>query len=151
MKRRRTMVDISKFSQQELCEADDVLNSWGWYEGFGEKPEGFDDMPDYRRTLKEKIFHVPAKEDYIFPYCAAMNRIVPEKELLRYHHIHNLGRTNEEFEKWWSKERLGFPKDRWNVWDCHSRIYEILSWVTMLLALLMVIMGIAVVIKIAKG
>lgn len=100
-------MDITKFSQEELCEAYDVLNGWGWYEKFGEKPTGFDEMPNYRRTFIEKVFRVPSKEDYIGPLCKAIENVVPQKELLRYHHIHNLGSTIEEFETWWFLESGG--------------------------------------------
>lgn len=96
------MIDITGFSQEELCEAYGVLNDWEWYDGFGKKPDGFDDLPLYCRTIKEKLFHHPARIDYIDPYFKAIMDIVPEKELLRYSHIHDLGHTNEEFEIWWS-------------------------------------------------
>ncbi len=93
--------DITKFSQEELCKAWDILSGWEWYEGFGEKPKDFDKMIPYRRTLLEKIFHAPARDDYISPLCRAIENVVPRKELLRYHNIHNLGKTNEEFETFW--------------------------------------------------
>lgn len=94
-------MDITKLTQEQLCEAYSIMNSWGWYDDLGEKPPGFDNMIRYRRTIFEKLFRVPAREDYISPLMRAIERVVPEKELLRYHHIHNLGRTNEEFETFW--------------------------------------------------
>lgn len=100
-------MDITMFSQEDLCEAWNTLNSWEWYEGFGEKPKDFDKMPFYRRTLLERIFHVPAREDYISPLCRAIENMVPYKELLRYRNVHDLGKTNEEFEIWWFLQEGG--------------------------------------------
>jgi len=134
-------MDISKFSQEELCEAYDIMNSWGWYDKFGEKPEGFDNMPNYRRTLMEKVFHVPTKEDYISSFCMAIVEAVPEKELLRYHHIHNLGRTDEEFEKWWLTEKIPFSEYDRHDWMNHSLVYEMFQWMTLMIAVLSLVIN----------
>ena len=117
-------MDITKFSQEQLCEAYNALNHWEWYDGFGEKPSDFDNMIWYRRTFFEKLFHVQSRWDYIHPLCNAIRNIVPEKELLRYHHIHNLGRTNEEFETWWFLESGGCFTNARKSFEYFSKLQE---------------------------
>lgn len=141
-------IDITGFSQEELCEAYSVLNSWEWYDGFGNKPDGFDDMPQYRQTVKEKLFHRPARTDYIDPYFKAISDSVPEKELLRYHHIHNLGHTNEEFESWWyaKRKRITGGRELKGFWTSlkknHPLEYEITQWMILAISLLAIVINI---------
>jgi hypothetical protein len=72
------------------------FNCWSWPEELlSLKPEGYDDMP-----LSER--HI-----IIRPAMHAISDKVPEKELLRYHHLHNLSRTETEFEAWWAKSEAG--------------------------------------------
>lgn len=97
--------ELKQYSQLELCEIYDVLQSWEWDERIGEKPQGFDELPNYNYKLRHKLLKRKTKEDYINPVIAAIEKTVPRKELFRYHHLHNLKRYNEEFEDWWSKER----------------------------------------------
>jgi hypothetical protein len=38
---------------------------------------------------------------YIRPLMRAIDDKIGHKECLRWHHLHNLGRTDQEFEQWW--------------------------------------------------
>ena len=101
----KTQEELKQYSQLELCEIYDTLQSWEWDERIGAKPQGFDELPNYNYKLRHKLLKPKTKEDYINPVIAAIEKTVPRKELFRYHHLHNLKRTNEEFERWWSEER----------------------------------------------
>ena len=67
----------------------DRLNSWEWHPALGEAPEGWDGMTwqEKRPYIQEWMGHIKSK-------CS-------EKELLRYHHIHNLNRSEQQFDDWW--------------------------------------------------
>lgn len=92
---------LSRFSQSELCEIYDKLNGWEWDERLGEKPERFDELPSYNIHWYHKLFKRKTKDTYIAPAMAAIEKHVSKKELWRYHHVHNLGHTDEQFEQWW--------------------------------------------------
>lgn len=92
---------IGGLTKDELCEIYDKLNRWGWDERIGEKPEGWDEM----HYWKIGLWPERTRDNYLRPICERITEIVSEKELLRYHHIHNLHRTNEEFEMWWENSR----------------------------------------------
>lgn len=77
-------IDLRKFTDDELCELYDRLNNWEWDDRLGTPPTD-DREPDSERSfIMESIRHR-----------------VGGKQLLRWHHIHNLGRTPEEFERWY--------------------------------------------------
>lgn len=97
-------INLKSFSQDELCEIYHNVNEWRWDDRLGDKPEGFDSLPDFNWRLRHKIARRKTKEEIIGPVFREIKKLVPEKELLRHHHIVNLGRTNEEFEKWWENE-----------------------------------------------
>jgi hypothetical protein len=87
--------DVSQFSQEELCEIHNDLNRWNWSNKLGEKPTGWDNMK------------VDAKYKIILPILQEIKEFVSHKKLLRYHHIHNMNKTPEQFEEWWQEEYLG--------------------------------------------
>lgn len=84
----------------EIC---DILNHWKWDDRLGEKPEGWDALP-YSRPLefwarrKEKL----TKYIIIHPVIKAIEDLAGEKSIFRYHHLHNLHRTELQFEDWYS-------------------------------------------------
>lgn len=91
---------LTEFSKDELCMIDNVLNCWKWPPKLGAVPDGFYDMPNwvdgYRRFLK-----IPTKMDIISPIMREIESMVGHKAILRWHHIHNMKRTPEQFEEWW--------------------------------------------------
>ena len=85
---------------QELCEIYQKTNSWDWDLRMGDEPEDWEQLVICKnRWWKEKCS--VTRYSYIKPINEYIRNAVSEKELLRYHHIHNLHRTNEEFEMWW--------------------------------------------------
>lgn len=93
---------INSLSNEELCEVYNVLNHWGWDDRIGEKPDGWERL----HYWKVGLWPERTRHSYLEPICKRISEIVSEKELLRYHHIHNLHRTNEEFEMWWENGRV---------------------------------------------
>lgn len=88
-------------NKEILCEIYQKVNSFQWDSRLGEKPEMFDSLPEFNWKWYH-IFRKETKWKYVRPICQAITAIVGEKELLRYHHIHNLGKTDEEFEQFWN-------------------------------------------------
>lgn len=94
---------LSRFTKEELCRIYDNLNSWRWDDRLGKKPNGWDDLPNYRRTSIGKMFF-NSKYKIIRPIMAQIEEEIGKKKLLEWHWIHNLHKTKEEFEAWLSKE-----------------------------------------------
>jgi hypothetical protein len=78
-----------------------TLNSWEWPDDLGGKPDGWDSMPSIARKGDD---FVPNKYDWSGSILSRIDKIIGHKEFLRWHHIHNLNRTNEEFETWWNDQ-----------------------------------------------
>ena len=100
-------VDESKLSKTErLALASCRLNRWEWDEYIGPKPEGFDEMPCYdpKPNGKREIF--PTKADYIAPAVTAIEKIIGEAEVSKFYWIHELGRDEEAWMKWYITERF---------------------------------------------
>ena len=73
--------DLSAFTKDELCEIHHNLNCFKWDERLGVAP-----------TKRFK---------YIGPIMEDIERMIGMKRILRHHHIHNLGKTETEFEEWY--------------------------------------------------
>lgn len=99
---------LLNLSEVELCQVYHSVNAWEWNDLLGPKPEGFDDLPLFNYKWYHEVFRRKAKETYTHPIYCAVSKLVPVKELMRYHHTHNLRSTNEEFERWWSNRRTQF-------------------------------------------
>lgn len=83
--------ELSKsIPREQYPEIWNELNQFQWHPALGSAPQGWDSM-----TYKEKM-----------PYIETWNSVLncSEKEKLRYHHIHNLGRTEQQFEDWWDSK-----------------------------------------------
>lgn len=89
---------LSKFTDRELCNIYERLNNWEWDNRLGEMPENFNHLPNTKGT------NVRSKDKYIKPYMVEIRKRVPVHDLLKYHHLYNLLRTEEEFERWWEEE-----------------------------------------------
>jgi hypothetical protein len=75
-----------------------TLNNWEWPDDLIGKPEFWDNLFDYLENKNEV-----SKFVIITPIQNIIEQLIGRKECLRWHHIHNLDRTNDEFEKWWNK------------------------------------------------
>lgn len=81
---------------EKLARWANILNGWKWPDDLPGKPLGFDMMPAYLYSGECKI----SQYAIISPLCALIAVLIGEKEILRWHQVHNLGRTDEEFEVW---------------------------------------------------
>lgn len=81
-----------------LCRIYDKLNSWEWDDELGKKPDGWDLLPDF--DIKNKAI---TKSEIIRPINKLIECIVGTKDILKYHHLNNLNRTEEEFGVWWNE------------------------------------------------
>ena len=77
------LTDLSKFTCEQLCQLYNSLNQRKWDRRLGKQPSD------------PNIFFI------------LMNQIsqeIGQKELLKWHWIHNLGKTEEAFLRWYDKE-----------------------------------------------
>ena len=78
----------------------DDLNGWRWPHDLQPAPEGYtDDQAGWEKWPRER------RQRHIRPIMRAIAARVPHQERLRYAHIHRLGRTDAEFEKWWAENQ----------------------------------------------
>lgn len=102
-------MELTGYNQSELCEIYNNLNSWKWDDRIGTKPKDFEKLPAYNGKWYHRLFRRKTKYEVLIPAMNLIKSLVSEKELLRYHHLNNLGSTNEAFEQWWKTGRLSFP------------------------------------------
>lgn len=96
---------LKKMSFQELCEIYNKTNAWNWDARMGDEPDNWKQLAYYAiGRWKEKC--IITRHSYLKPINNYIRNVVSEKELLRYHHIHNLHSTNEDFEMWWKRVKL---------------------------------------------
>ncbi len=74
------------------------LNSWKWDDIVGPKPAGFDDMPN---TVPGKPDDPGAKYYYVSPAIRGIESIIGEANASRCHFLFNLGKTEEEWLRWY--------------------------------------------------
>lgn len=79
------------------------LNCGVWDEILGPKPEGFDALPDFpvKRLFRKKR---PSKHDYVSPAIEAINSIIGIANASRCWWIFQLGRTEDEWLRWYVAE-----------------------------------------------
>lgn len=83
---------LSELPYEKLLEIWSRMRIWLWPEELGTAPEGFCEMgPD------EKLYH-------IHPWMELIEGMTSRKSRMRYLHIHELGRSEEQFEDWWQSE-----------------------------------------------
>lgn len=89
---------LDELPREKLLEIHDNLNKWQWDESIGEVPKNWESM-----TIEDK--HAVVRDWMDLIKCR-----VSYKEILRYHHLHNLGSTESEYEDWWDSmvlDRIG--------------------------------------------
>ena len=83
---------IKVSSREEVLKLGSTLNCWGWHDALGPKP--FDNetplliASGHVRPLRERI-----EKDFT------------EYELMQYHHLVNMNRTQDQFQAWWDEEQ----------------------------------------------
>lgn len=65
---------LNTFSDSTLISIYKTLNFWEWPEILGEKPEGWDDMPSYKKPWTGEC---KTKEDIIRPYMKEIRKRIP--------------------------------------------------------------------------
>lgn len=94
---------IDTFDKQTMLEVRSKLNNWKWDNRLGNMPANWETLAwynhddDYENLLKRRI----TKSSYIDPIIEHIEKYVTLKEILKYHHLFNLHKTETEFEEWW--------------------------------------------------
>ena len=117
------MNPIKDLTTEDLCRIYHKCNVWEWPSELGEKPKGNDKLPNFPNWFQD-LFHITTKHDYVHPIMMSIEKLVSEKELLRYHHIHNLKCTNDEFEMWWFLTEGGAFSGKLKVVEYFSKLLE---------------------------
>lgn len=79
-----------------------TLNNWEWPDDLQGKPDGWNDFPE---ITQNKNSFIPNRFDWSHGVMEGIEKLIGRKETLRWHHIHNLNRTNDEFESWWENNK----------------------------------------------
>lgn len=87
-----------------LAEWWNILNSWEWPDDLPGKPSNWNDLAFAYPPGHPNPSHYQCKLNWIAPIQAVIKDTIGFKECLRYHHIHNLARTDQQFEEWWAGE-----------------------------------------------
>lgn len=79
------------------------LCGWQWDELLGQKPPGFDALPNFDRR-KHRVFRKPMQTKYeiITPKIRAIKTLIGQANTSRCWWIFKLGRTEEEWRAWYS-------------------------------------------------
>ena len=94
---------LNNYTDAELCEIYENLNTWKWDTRLGDKPKRWDGMPRYNHHWYHKVLRRKTKTDYVDPILRQIRDVVPEKEISRYRCVNVLKMPNETFEQWWLK------------------------------------------------
>lgn len=94
---------LQNLSKQDLIEIHNNLNLWEWDERLGEKPEGWEDMPNFMLSEQYKL---PTKKRIVSPIMREIEAKVSKKQLMKYWHINYCNMTNLQHEFWWKRMQL---------------------------------------------
>lgn len=97
---KKTITILKQYSRRELAEIWCNLNQYDWDNRLGEKPDGFDEMPNYdRKTTFSKHFHLKPYYDEIMARTSDFDRS-------RAWHLNVLGHSKLQFYHYWIFHRL---------------------------------------------
>ena len=82
------------------------LNCYQWDDLVGPKPEGFDDLPRSASRHMPWQKKKPSKSDYIRPAIEGIKSIIGEANASRCWWLFVLGKTEEEWFRWYVTERF---------------------------------------------
>lgn len=78
------------------------LNSFEWDPILGEKPDGFDNLPNYTEKRRLPLFkRKPSKCDFVAPAIMAIKSIIGEANTSRYWWRFELHKSDEEWFHWY--------------------------------------------------
>ena len=95
------MIEVARAtSVAVLARWANILNSWEWPTDFPvEKPVEFDSLPSRNTSLPADKYRL------LTPYVRVIESLISRREILRDWHLNTLGRTEEQFDEWWSSRR----------------------------------------------
>ena len=85
---------------EKLARWANTLNIWEWPEDLQGRPDGWDELPEIIKNGQE---FAPNKYTWSGSIINEIKKTIGHKEFLRWHWIHNLSKTNEEFETWYEE------------------------------------------------
>jgi hypothetical protein len=119
--------EIKKIPHEKLLRIYDAMSRYIWSDDLPSKPEGWEEMSF---AEKDKWSHWIVK---------SIEQELSRKTILRHHHTHNLGRTEEQFNDWWDSKILSGLEDNYkelckgyyrhdNRDDCGHTCVEIIAY-----------------------
>lgn len=96
----QVLKSLSKLNEDELCELYWKIRDWQWDEKMGEKPNNFDNLPEYADKWYQLLFRKKSKEYYLKPYRYGIERLVYREKLREFHFIHIEKRSQEDFQRY---------------------------------------------------
>lgn len=73
--------ELKYFPESTLIDIFETLNYWGWHYALGPMPEGWEELPNYRKPWHSE--DQPNKCDIIRPHMLEIRRLVPYDKLFR--------------------------------------------------------------------
>ena len=95
------MIDLSKYDTETLARWACELNAWNYPDDMPNKPKNWEKLIRFYKFNDIRRFFIKTKSSVISPYMRAIKDKIGNKEILRWHHINNLMRTDKQFEEWW--------------------------------------------------
>lgn len=87
---------------RRLAEAYERFNRFEWDDLAGPKPDGFDDLPNYRKEHRlPKQRKTVFKEDYVKPAMEGIRRIIGDAAISEYRFTEVMGLSYEEWLQWY--------------------------------------------------
>lgn len=99
---------ILALTYEQMIEVEHDLNEWEWNDLLGDKPEKFDELPNYPHTWYQKrfwckkLFNFRTKYDYTHQIRKYIRQFTNVRDELYYHNVIVRKTMNEdEFQKFW--------------------------------------------------
>lgn len=95
------MADLSGYDNDTLVRMADEFNRWNWPKDLPGKPDWWDTAPNWisdKHWLKRR--RVPNKFLGVRLIIDQLDQLTTNYDRLKYHWLHNLGRTEEEYKQW---------------------------------------------------
>ena len=99
------ITNLLKTPKEEWPRIYNTINCWQWDDALGAKPDGWDELPNYYYGWRSTLYRNRiTKSDILNVLSSGIMRLIGSKELSKYHIVHNLGDTEDEFEDWWARQ-----------------------------------------------
>jgi len=91
-------INLKNFTEKQLMQIYNKLNRYKWSNLLGEKPEIWDNLPNYILNNPDGKL---AKNNIVSPICIYIESKISQKKLIKYDHINNGDSNKIKFELWW--------------------------------------------------